>query len=176
MFTVILITHKHRHSKAPSTQEQRCPHADTHSSSSTDANRHEHRWTHTGRCSRMQNKHTQGFGVLVSICGEAILSLWLLFHSQTPLVGEVSLWSCDTCCCCCSLCAGVCTCMCPSLLMCFYLMLWMVLSEYAQPAFICPSFICVCVCVCERGSSLLQNNSSPLYFYTTQAICSVVCD
>ena len=55
--------------------------------------------THTRGCSGTQkNKHTQGFGVLVSICGEAILSLSLslslsgsLLHSQTPLRGGLAV-------------------------------------------------------------------------------------
>ena len=94
-----------------------------HSSSSTDTNRHTRRWTHTRRCSRTQNKHTQGFGVLVSICGEAILSLWLSPSLTAPLRGGSYCGHETHCCCCCSLCvcvwirASVCICMCASLLM-----------------------------------------------------------
>lgn len=135
---------KHKHRNAPYTHEQRCTHADTHpskhalqSSSSTDTKRHTHAdghgHTHTlaRRCSRTQNKHTQGFGVLVSICGEAILSLWLspsLTNSSqggsycghvTNTAAVVCVW----------IRAGVCICMCASLLMCIYLIVWMVLCK-----------------------------------------------
>lgn len=98
-------SHTHKHPNAPYTHEQWCTHADMLSSSSTDTNRHTHRWTHTRRCSRTQNKHTQGFGVLVSICGEAILSLsGSLLHSQTHLRGGSYCGHVTHCCCCCSLC------------------------------------------------------------------------
>ena len=93
--------------------------------------------THTRGCSGTQkNKHTQGFGVLVSICGEAILSLSLslslaLSFTHKLLSGGVLLWSCDTSLLlllqfmCVYVCAWVrasaCICMCASLLMCIHL-------------------------------------------------------
>lgn len=63
------------------------------------------RWTCTNACgSSGKQTHTQGFGVLVSICGEAILSCSLfspsLINSSCGLGREgvggfVPLWSCD---------------------------------------------------------------------------------
>lgn len=127
-------------------------------SSSTDTNRHVHRWTHMHTHMRMQNKHTQGFGVLVSICGEAILSLslWLSPSLTNSSQGGSYCGHVTRCCCCCSLCVWIRASVYPHVCITAHVHIFDCMCGLvcACSLYICPS-LCLCMCVCELTVRLL---------------------